>query len=169
VGDGSCLELALHSVQAAGQRLIGSAHGNANTDTLAACLELAERCCEQLGLEDEDALAIRLCIDEACANVVMHAYPEDQSGPVALVCWSVPPSDDEPTARVVVCLVDQGMEFDPSETAAPVLEGDVEDRPMGGLGWFLVDQMMDEVVHRRSAAGHNINTLTRRLRGPALA
>ena len=63
---------------------------------------------------------------------------------------------------IVFVLTDTGKEFDP--TAAP--EADItlsaEDRPIGGLGIFLIRQIMNEVKYER-IEGKNVLTLGKKL------
>ena len=63
---------------------------------------------------------------------------------------------------IVLVLTDTGKEFDP--TAAP--EADVtlsaEDRQIGGLGIFLIRQIMNEVKYER-IEGKNVLTLEKKL------
>ena len=63
---------------------------------------------------------------------------------------------------IVLVLTDTGKEFDP--TAAP--EADVtlsaDDRQIGGLGIFLIRQIMNEVKYER-IEGKNVLTLEKKL------
>src|SRR5665811_1262936 len=40
---------------------------------------------EALGIPEPKLSDIRLAVTEACANVVVHAYPEDQEGPMEIL------------------------------------------------------------------------------------
>jgi len=50
---------------------------------------------------------------------------------------------------------DEAVPFDPSSLPEPELEGDLEERRIGGLGVFLIRQVMDEVSYRHED-GKNI-------------
>ena len=64
---------------------------------------------------------------------------------------------------IVLVLTDTGKEFDP--TAAP--DGDVtlsaDEREIGGLGIFLIRQIMNEVKYER-IEGKNVLTLEKKIR-----
>ncbi len=55
---------------------------------------------------------------------------------------------------------DDGIAFDPLIAPPPDLDSDIEDRPIGGLGVYLVKEMMDEVEYAR-ADGRNRVTLVK--------
>ena len=57
-------------------------------------------------------------------------------------------------------IVDDARAFDSSLATDPDTESPLEERALGGLGLFLVQQMMDGVDYRRQD-GRNIVTLTK--------
>ena len=99
--------------------------------------------------------SLNLALEEAVSNVIMYAYPAGQDGTVDI---GVLIRRD----TLQFSIVDGGKPFDP--TAAP--EADVslgvEDRPIGGLGIFLVRKIMDSVRYERLDA-RNILTMTKNL------
>jgi anti-sigma regulatory factor (Ser/Thr protein kinase) len=64
--------------------------------------------------------------------------------------------------RLTFVLSDSGKPFDPTQASEPDLTLQAEDRPIGGLGIFLVRQIMDSVEYRYSD-GKNILTLTKNI------
>ncbi|TAN70237.1 MAG: ATP-binding protein, partial [Magnetospirillum sp.] len=61
--------------------------------------------------------------------------------------------------ELVTSIVDDAKEYDPFVQAPePDLDLDVDDRPIGGLGVFLVKEFMDATEYRHEA-GHNTTTL----------
>ena len=58
---------------------------------------------------------------------------------------------------------DNGMEFDPTDRPEPDITSGVEDRPIGGLGIFLVKNIMDSVTYRREK-GVNILKLIKNIK-----
>lgn len=64
--------------------------------------------------------------------------------------------------QLTFVLSDSGTPFDPTQAGTPDLTLDAEERPIGGLGIFLVRQIMDTIVYRRSD-GKNILTLTKNI------
>lgn len=104
-------------------------------------------------IADQPALkfTLRLVLEELVVNVVNYAYGEGGDGPLDI---TVENRDD----AIVVTLTDKGVPFNPLEQEAPETDLPPEDRPIGGLGIFLVREMMDNVSYRYEA-GRNILTV----------
>jgi len=84
-----------------------------------------------------------LVFEEIFMNVCRHGYPESSQGTVT-VTYSVPAPG---VLRVEVA--DQGVEFNPLAAAPPDVTLNLEDRPVGGLGIFLVKELAPFVAYRR--------------------
>ena len=98
----------------------------------------------QLGLEKPLLLSIRLALEEAMVNVVNYAYPKGETGKINLKVKYEP---QEAILRFE--LTDSGKPFDPTAVKDADLTQDVEDRPIGGLGIFLIKKRMDELTYKR--------------------
>lgn len=93
-------------------------------------------------LPDDVVNALRLALEEVVVNVIHHGY--DAEGAHAIrVRFEL----TEHQCTVVV--EDDARPYDPLSRPAPDLEADIEDRPIGGLGIFLVRELMDVVEYRR--------------------
>lgn len=108
------------------------------------------------GFEKELLGKIRLVCEEALANIVHYAYPGG-SGDMELQC-----GPDGKTWTFVIRIVDSGVAFNPFERADPDIHAPVEEREIGGLGIFLIRQIMDSYDYRREN-NRNIMTLTKKL------
>lgn len=118
-----------------------------------------ESFCEARGLPPSVAYAVNLSVDELLTNTISYGYDDDARH---LIAVAVRMEED----ALVVEISDDGAPFDPSDAPEPDTEASLEDRPIGGLGVFLVRQMMDDVAYRREA-GRNVVTLTKRIAGRA--
>lgn len=107
---------------------------------------------EQAALE----FTLRLVLEELVVNVVNYAYGEGGDGPLDI---TVENRDN----AIVITLTDQGVPFNPLEQEAPDTDLPPEDRPIGGLGIFLVREMMDNVSYRYED-GRNILTVGKGLK-----
>lgn len=98
---------------------------------------------KEMGFGEHALYQIELAIDEACANVVEHAYPEEEQGEMEISCYL----DSSPGMgqAFVIRVRDWGTGFDPSAVEKPDVDAPLEDRGLGGLGLFLVRQVMDRV------------------------
>ena len=98
--------------------------------------ELDTLCCS-----DHTRSQIKLAIDEIYGNICFYAY-DSKAGPVT-VCVE---SEKEPPA-IIISFMDKGKPYNPLEAEEPDLELSGEDRPIGGLGLFLVQSTMDELSY----------------------
>ena len=65
---------------------------------------------------------------------------------------------------VTITISDSGMPFDPlSEAPLPDIEASIEDRNIGGLGVYLVREMMDEVYYKREQDRNHLTLIKRRV------
>ena len=84
-----------------------------------------------------------LLLEEAIINVCRYAYPADRPGSLTLT-YSIPAP-----GKFNLEIADQGVAFDPLTAAAPDLTLDLEDRPIGGLGIFLLRKFANSLSYRR--------------------
>jgi anti-sigma regulatory factor (Ser/Thr protein kinase) len=122
---------------------------------LGALLGFIEEACGEAKLEEEVCFAMRLAGEEACCNIVNHAYEGMEPGPVSLEFRT------EGDLAVLV-IEDRAPLFAPGDAPPPDLSSDWENRRMGGLGWHLIGEMMDEVHHEPVEGGGNRLTLAKR-------
>ena len=97
---------------------------------------------DSLGLPQALNMPINLALEEAVSNVMLYAYPENKSGQVLVEA-------DKSAAQVIFTISDSGIPFDPTQQEEPDITQSAEERPIGGLGIFLVKQTMDEVSYER--------------------
>lgn len=70
---------------------------------------------------------------------------------------------DEATKKATIVILDDGEAFDPLAKADPNTQLPLEERPIGGLGIYLVKKLVDEVSYRRED-GKNILTILKTIR-----
>jgi sigma-B regulation protein RsbU (phosphoserine phosphatase) len=106
---------------------------------------------EDAELDPSLSMSIDLAIEEAVVNVMNYAYPQGTKGTVNIVG-----TIEDNWLQFVI--TDTGIPFDPTvqEDADTTLSA--EDRPIGGLGIFMVRQIMDSVSYERTE-GKNVLTL----------
>ncbi len=85
---------------------------------------------------------LRLLAEEACTNVVLHAYPEREPGDLTLELSFA-------DGIATVHLEDDGVPFGPDDAPPAELGGDWQQRPEGGVGWHLIKNMSDELAYER--------------------
>ena len=115
----------------------------ANTASLRGAIEFIRTGALEAGLPEGRIGELDLLIEEIFMNVCAHAYPDGGQGTVTLT-YSVPAPGE-----LSVEVADQGVEFNPLAAAPPDVTLNLEDRPVGGLGIFLVKEIAPFVAYRR--------------------
>lgn len=122
----------------------------AQLDSLSLFREFISDCCGRHGVPDGTVFDLRLAVDEACTNIIEHGYKGMDPGSI-IVSFRIE-SD-----RILVQITDFGHIFEPADAPKPDVEAALEDRPLGGMGLFLIYQTMDNIDYQSSEDG---NTLT---------
>jgi anti-sigma regulatory factor (Ser/Thr protein kinase) len=133
----------------------GSEFHATTVQDLPALATFLERACVQAGADADAASTVRLATEEVLSNILRHGYG-NQPGLVTIRVDATP-------ERITVRLVDTAPAFDPASVGAPDLDADWAERGIGGLGWHLVHQVMDEVRREGGARGGNVYTLVKKL------
>ncbi len=114
---------------------------------MAALEPFVDQMTEEYGLDMAFSFQLHLALDEAVSNVVNYAYGEQQGMPITIEAEK---STDNDRCSLVICIIDNGTEFNPLEEAPEVdVTLSAEERQIGGLGIFLIRQVMDEVRYER--------------------
>lgn len=110
---------------------------------------------EDFNIAPNMILNLNLVLEEAIVNIINYAYPKKNEGMIYL-------SAHLRDGSVVFVLTDTGKEFDPTMAPDADISLPAEDRAIGGLGIFLIRQIMNEVRYER-IDGKNILTLEKKL------
>jgi len=119
-------------------------------------IECVTEWAQKAGFDERALYEIQLAVDEACANVVDHAYQGADPGDIEVSCCL----DDQ---ILTVQVRDWGTGFDLTSVADPDLDAPLEERILGGLGLFLVRQVMDDVQFRSDPELGNELMMSKRL------
>ncbi|RAU22277.1 serine/threonine protein phosphatase [Paramagnetospirillum kuznetsovii] len=107
---------------------------------------------EKHGLPEKLSFNLNVCLDELITNIISYGYGDDAPHDI-VVKFSYD------GVEFMTEIEDDAKEYDPfTEAPEPDLELDVDDRPIGGLGVFLVKEFMDTTDYRHEA-GRNTTTL----------
>ena len=107
-------------------------------ESLARISEFVKQAAKKAGFGQSDTYAIQLAVDEACSNIVEHAYGGEDLGVIECTC-------DANNAGLTIILRDYGHAFNPANVPEPKIDTPLEDVKRGGAGLFLIRKMMDEV------------------------
>ena len=95
---------------------------------------------EACRLSSETVFNLQLALEECVSNVIMYAYPSDERHTIR-VTGELQDSD------LVFTIEDTGIPFDPTQVSEADTSLSAEDRPIGGLGIYMVKKTMDEVSY----------------------
>ena len=115
----------------------------ANTASLNVAVEFVRTGAAEAKLPEARIGELDLLIEEIFMNVCWHAYPDGRPG-VLTLSYSVPG-----TGELNVEVADQGAEFNPLTAPPPDLTLNLESRPIGVLGIFLVKALAPSISYRR--------------------
>jgi serine/threonine-protein kinase RsbW len=102
--------------------------------------------------------AFELALEEIFMNIVMHGSEPDRTP------WVEVSLDGGAAETVTLTVEDDGPQFDPLSLPTPDLSAGLDQRPVGGLGVFLVRQMMDTVSYQRIGTRNQLR-MTKTLAG----
>jgi serine/threonine-protein kinase RsbW len=137
------------------QQLIVPGHFECLTEITAFVTEAAR----EAGLNDDEVFHVEMAVDEACSNIIEHAYAV-QPGDIDLAC-SCPAA-----GQFEVVIRDSGLPFDPPQVPPPNVNApvDLDEISEGGLGLYFMRKLMDEVRFEYVPGQGNRLTMIKRAR-----
>jgi anti-sigma regulatory factor (Ser/Thr protein kinase) len=127
---------------------------------LPALLAVVADVCRRERVDAQSLHDLTLIAEEACVNVMHHAYPPGHAGSLAL---EVATRHEGDRRTVVLTFEDQGRPFNPLDAAPPDTTGPAETRNVGGLGVHLIRQLSDRQHYRRDGECANVFTIEKNL------
>lgn len=112
----------------------------ASTEHLAEVRDFIRSHAAYFGFSKEKTADICLAVDEAYTNIIKHAYKSNRSKSVDIKLGY----ED---ATFWVTLMDTGNAFDPTHYQKPDIHRRIKQKKRGGVGVYLIKQLMDEVEY----------------------
>ena len=134
-----------------------SLHVPSSTENLAMIRDFVKSIGMQSGMSDMEVAKLEMAVDEACSNVMEHAYGSDSTKEVSIRALV-----DEKSVQIEV--IDTGKGFDPSAVEQLKLEQLVSAKRTGGLGMRLMKSFMDEVHYEIVPGVKNELRMVKRLK-----
>ena len=128
-------------------------------DEIGAAAQLAQDFGARHGLASAVIHDLCVAFDEALSNIVKYGYRDDARHEISVRLKIA-------GAQVIAEVMDDGVPFDPLSVPEPRLEGGIDERPIGGLGIYLLRQLMDE-VHYVRRDDRNVLVMKKRIAGDA--
>lgn len=95
---------------------------------------------QQAEVNEQLIEALRLAVDEACTNVIKHAYKGDPNEEVSLTMTIE-------STHIIVQIQDRGRPFDQEAYRRPNVLRLSRERKSGGLGVDIIRRLMDKVEY----------------------
>ena len=110
-----------------------------------------ETVANRIGAPTRNTRQILIAVDEVFTNIASYSY-QDGDG-----MTEVSADFDETTRQLIITFADSGIAYNPLEAEEPDIDAALNDRAPGGLGIFMVRQLMDSMEYQRK---NNRNILT---------
>jgi serine/threonine-protein kinase RsbW len=135
----------------------------ARFESLAEVSEFVGLAAKECGFDPSEIYDVQLAVDEACSNIIEHAYGGECHEDIECICQIA----DE---TLTVVLEDCGRPFNPVDVPSPNLKADLDDRNGGGLGLYFMRQLMDLVSfefipNKINHNGRNVLTMVKHGKG----
>jgi len=91
-----------------------------------------------VGLNDQDIYNVQLAVDEACSNIIEHAYGGENIGDIVCTCSAYP-------NQLEILLIDHGQKFNPQQVKRPKVGAPIDEYGPRGAGLYLIKNIMDDV------------------------
>jgi len=117
---------------------------------LSSLADRIEELAEKWELSQALAMNINLVIEEAVSNIIFYAFTDKDKHEIKI---SVSLNNN----KLMIKITDNGIPFNPLAQQQPDITLPAEERPIGGLGIFLISQIMDKMDYSRQK---NWNILT---------
>ena len=125
-----------------------------NYENLAKICDFVVLEAKDAGLSEKAVYAVQLAVDEACSNIIEHAYGGEGMGDIKCTCEAV-------NDKFLVILQDKGRPFIPQSVPEPDLNAPLEEVKPRGAGLFLMHKLMDEVQFKSTEKSGNVLTMVK--------
>ncbi len=129
---------------------------DARLDSLSEVLSFVDGILEEAGCSMKTQMRLDVAVEEIYVNIAHYAYAP-ATGP-ALIRMEI---TGDP-ASAVITFIDRGTPYNPLEKPDPDVTLAAKDRPIGGLGIFMVKKSMDSMEYAWKD-GQNILTIRKAL------
>ncbi len=118
------------------------------TENLSAIRDFISQNAVNAGINTEIIENIMLAVDEACTNIIKHAYKSIPDGEIKIEL-------KYNSKKFTIIIFDYGNTFDPLIIPDPDLRKYYDEGKVGGLGMYLMKTLMDEVEYKSVPGKYN--------------
>ncbi len=126
------------------------------TENLTTVRDFISSVVKEVNIPQDIAGDVVLAVDEACTNIIKHAYKFFPDGDIniKIKCSQ---------KKITVEITDHGAPFSPDTVPTPDLKKYFEEKRVGGLGMYLMKSLMDNVEYKSVPGKYNQVFLTKEL------
>lgn len=118
------------------------------TDNLSVIRDFISSNAHKAGISTEAVDNIMLAVDEACTNIIKHAYKSYPEGEIIIkINYDI--------NKFTILIIDYGKTFDPTSVPKPDLKKYYHEHKVGGLGMYLMRKLMDDVKYTTVPGKYN--------------
>ena len=136
---------------------VGELRVKSKTENLSEIRDFVSSNAQKAGIENSTIDNIILAVDEACTNIIKHAYKLSPKGEIILKI----DYDDE---KFIITIIDYGISFEPEQIPQPDLQKYYREHRVGGLGMYLMKSLMDDVTYTSVPGKYNQVLLRKNIR-----
>jgi serine/threonine-protein kinase RsbW len=127
------------------------------TENLSLIRDFVSNSAAEAGITPDVVENIILAVDEACTNIIKHAYKSFPEGELIIKTKST-------LSRFVISITDFGNTFEPDAVPEPDLQKYYRQKRVGGLGMYLMKTLMDDVKYVSIPGKHNEVLLSKNIK-----
>ena len=127
----------------------------AQLETLPEVLAFIDGILEEIECSMKAQMQIDVVAEELYVNVAHYAYAPG-TGPLTIQ------AEAGADRELTITFIDEGVPYDPLARPDPDITLSIEERPVGGLGIFMVKNTMDDMTYRRED-DRNVLTIRKRV------
>ena len=126
------------------------------TENLSLIRDFVSKKASAAGLSKEDIENIMLAVDEACTNIIKHAYKSYHDGEIVI-------NLEFNAQKILISIIDYGNTFNPDSVPDPDLQKYYKNGRVGGLGMYLMKTLMDDVKYISVPGEYNKVLLSKKI------
>ena len=130
-------------------------HISASTNELERIRHFVADHAGRFGFGEDDINDIILAVDEACTNIIKHAY-EWKSGKPIHIQLAMRRNE------MLVSIIDEGKSFEPEKYTIPSMQDQLDQKKRSGYGILLIRKLMDKVEYRKQKSRNEIRMIKKR-------
>jgi len=135
----------------------GELRVKSKTENLSEIRDFVSSNARAAGILEATVENIILAVDEACTNIIKHAYKLSPEGEIIIKINY----DNE---KFTVTIIDYGKSFEPDRVPLPDLQKYYREHRVGGLGMYLMKSLMDNVEYISVPGEYNQVLLSKNIR-----